>query len=233
LPHIREDGTIGLDDLPAFIQLLEAAFGDPDGVATAERKMREIKSKNRGFSQYYAEFKVIAAALDWNPSALRNALRMGLSEEITDTCTYSDMPETLPAFVTVCQKPDDQIRQRHAEQAVQTMEEEHVSHLPGPHRPQRLLRRLILQMLLDILDLNQCILAQARGGFQRRTGRRGLRTESVYIEVGSTTGRQNAQRGRRLRCLRRLEQKLWKYERRKVLRNRENIRSTQAGWRFG
>ena len=30
LPHVREDGTIGLEDLPAFIQLLEAAFGDPD-----------------------------------------------------------------------------------------------------------------------------------------------------------------------------------------------------------
>jgi hypothetical protein len=39
LPHIREDGTIGLEDLPAFIQLLEAAFGDSDRVATAERKM--------------------------------------------------------------------------------------------------------------------------------------------------------------------------------------------------
>jgi hypothetical protein len=30
VPHVREDGTIGLEDLPAFIQLLEAAFGDPD-----------------------------------------------------------------------------------------------------------------------------------------------------------------------------------------------------------
>jgi hypothetical protein len=42
LPHVQEDGTIGLEDLPAFIQLLEAAFGDPDRVATAKRKMREM-----------------------------------------------------------------------------------------------------------------------------------------------------------------------------------------------
>jgi len=84
LPHVREDGTIGLEDLPACIQLLEAAFGDPNQVATAERKMREIKPKNREFSQYYAEFQVIAADLDWNPSALRNALRMWLSEEMKD-----------------------------------------------------------------------------------------------------------------------------------------------------
>jgi hypothetical protein len=51
LPHIRENGEIGLEDLTAFIQLLEAAFGDPDRVATAERNMREIKQKNREFSQ--------------------------------------------------------------------------------------------------------------------------------------------------------------------------------------
>jgi hypothetical protein len=117
---VREDGTIGLEDLPAFIPLLEAAFGDPDGVATAERKMRAIKQKNREFSQYYAEFQVIAADLEWNPSALRNALRMGLSEEMKDSFTYSDMPEELPVFVTVSQKRDIQIRQRRAEKAAQS-----------------------------------------------------------------------------------------------------------------
>ena len=74
LQHIREDREIGLDDLPAYIQLLEAAFGVPNRVATAEQKMREIEQQNHEFSQYYAEFQVIAADLDWNPSALRNAL---------------------------------------------------------------------------------------------------------------------------------------------------------------
>jgi hypothetical protein len=74
--------------------------------------MREITQQNREFSQYYAEFQVIAADLDWNPSALRNALGMGLSEEMKDFFTYSDMPEELPAFVTVCQNRDNQIRQQ-------------------------------------------------------------------------------------------------------------------------
>jgi len=78
---------IGLKDQPAFIQLREAAFGDPDRVATTDRKMRDIKQMNCEFSQYYTEFQVIAADLDWNPSALRNALRMGLSEEMKDFFT--------------------------------------------------------------------------------------------------------------------------------------------------
>ena len=102
MPHIREDGEIGLEDLPAFIQLLEAAFEDPDRVATAERKMRQIKQNNRDLSEYYAESQVIAADLSWNPSALQNASRMGLSEESKDSFTYSDMAKELPAFVTVC-----------------------------------------------------------------------------------------------------------------------------------
>jgi hypothetical protein len=73
--------------------------------------MLEIKQKNPDFSQYYAEVQIMAADLDWNPSAVRNALRMGLSEEMKDSFTYCDMPEGLPAFVTVFQKRDNQIRQ--------------------------------------------------------------------------------------------------------------------------
>jgi hypothetical protein len=85
----------------------------------AERNMRAIKQKNWEFSQYYAEFQVSAADLDWNPSALRNALRSGLSEEMKDYFIHTDMPEDLPAFVTLCQKRDNQIRQRKAEIAAQ------------------------------------------------------------------------------------------------------------------
>jgi hypothetical protein len=71
--------------------------------------MKDIKQKNHEFSQYYAEFQVIAADLDWNPSALLNALRTGLSEEMNDSFTYSNMPEELPEFVSVGQKRDNQI----------------------------------------------------------------------------------------------------------------------------
>jgi hypothetical protein len=107
LPHVRENGEIDLGDLTAFIQLLGAAFGDPDRVATAEPNMREIKQMNRECSQYYAEFQVIAADLDWNPSALRNALRSGFSEERKNSFIHTAMPDELPAFVTLCQERDN------------------------------------------------------------------------------------------------------------------------------
>jgi len=44
---------------------------------------------------------------------------MGLSEQMKDSLTYSDMPDNLPAFVTVCQKQDNQVRQRRAEKVAQ------------------------------------------------------------------------------------------------------------------
>jgi hypothetical protein len=81
--------------------------------------MREIQQKLREFSQYYAEFQVISADLDWNPSALRNAVRSGLSEEMKDSFIHTNMPDELPTFVTLCQKRDNQIQQRKAEKAAQ------------------------------------------------------------------------------------------------------------------
>jgi hypothetical protein len=86
-------------------------------VATAERNIREIKQTNREFSLYYTEFQVIAADLYWNPSALRNPLRSGLSEEMMDSFIHTNMPDELPAFITLCQKRDNQIRQRKEEKA--------------------------------------------------------------------------------------------------------------------
>jgi hypothetical protein len=135
-PHVREDRTIGLEDLPAFIQLLEAAFGKPNQVATAKRKMRKINPMNCEFSQYYAEFQVIGGDLDWNPSVVRNVLRMGLSEKMKHSFTYSDRPEELPAFVMACQKGENQSPQGRAEMAAQNKETEIGFASPKPpHAP--------------------------------------------------------------------------------------------------
>jgi hypothetical protein len=119
IPHIEEDGTIGLEDLPSFVQLLEAAFGDPNQVATAEQKLWEINQRNCEFPQYYAEFQVIAANLDGNAWAQWNTLWLGLSEEMKDSFTYSDMHAELLAFLTVCPNWDKQNHQRRAVKAVQ------------------------------------------------------------------------------------------------------------------
>jgi len=77
LPHIHQDVTIGLGDLTAIL-LMEGAVGDPDHMATAECTVSEIKQNKHEFSQYYAEFQVIAADINWNRSVLRHTLCTGL-----------------------------------------------------------------------------------------------------------------------------------------------------------
>jgi hypothetical protein len=69
--------------------------------------MCEIIQKNHEFSHYNTEFKDIAADLDWDSSALWNRLRMGISEEMTDSFAHCNVPEELPLFVTVCQIRDN------------------------------------------------------------------------------------------------------------------------------
>ena len=60
MPYI-EDDRIDLDNLAELIGILETAFGDPERVATAERKLRSLWQANRDFSTYYAEFTRYAA----------------------------------------------------------------------------------------------------------------------------------------------------------------------------
>jgi len=81
--------------------------------------MREIQHNHSEFSQYYTEIDVIASDLDWIPSALRNAVPMGLCEDMKNSFKYSDMAEELLAVVMVCQKRDNQIRQQQAQKAAQ------------------------------------------------------------------------------------------------------------------
>ena len=70
-PHI-EDDRIDLDDLAELIDILETAFGDPDRVATSERKLRSLQQANRDFSTYYAEFTCYAVDTTWNEAAKRS-----------------------------------------------------------------------------------------------------------------------------------------------------------------
>lgn len=96
VPHVSDDWTLGLESLPAGIHLLETSFGDLHTLATGTGNGLEVKRKNSEFSQYNADFPVITPNLDWNPSALKNALRMGLSEEIKDSFWYTEIPDQPP-----------------------------------------------------------------------------------------------------------------------------------------
>ena len=64
-----QTGTITLPNIDSLIQILEAAFGNPNRYATAARKINSLRQGNKEFSSYYAEFQRYAADLDWNESS--------------------------------------------------------------------------------------------------------------------------------------------------------------------
>jgi hypothetical protein len=111
------NNTVGR--LTSFNTTPGSSIWGPQPSSHRQTEMREIQQTIQEFSQYCGEFPVITAVLDWDPSALLNAPRMGLSEQIKDSFTCSDMSEEPPAFVTVCQRWDNLIRQRRAERAAQ------------------------------------------------------------------------------------------------------------------
>ena len=104
-PHI-EDDRIDLDDLAELIGILETTFGDPDRVATAERKLRSLQQANRNFSTYYAEFTRYAADTNWNEAGKRSQLEEGLCHELKNDLIARDEPELFADFVTLLQKLD-------------------------------------------------------------------------------------------------------------------------------
>ena len=97
-------GTINLPNIDSLIQILEAAFGDPNRYSTAARKINSLRQGNKNFSSYYAEFQRYAANLDWNESAKKEALRKGMSEDLKrDMIHMQENPQTLVQFVTAIQ----------------------------------------------------------------------------------------------------------------------------------
>ena len=114
-PYILET-TIDFTNVTAILNVLEAAFGDPDRTGTAERKLETIKQAKRDFSTYYAEFSRHVANTQWNDAAKKTAFSRGLSNEIKDALTLADqVPEAYGEFASYLQCLDNRIRAREAE----------------------------------------------------------------------------------------------------------------------
>ena len=109
LPYVHPSG-VNLEDTKALIEVLETAFGDPDRVGSAERALETLRQGNRDFATYYAEFSRLIADVNWNSgTAIRHALRRGLSLELRQDLVHHDLPESLNEFVRLCQKLDNRL----------------------------------------------------------------------------------------------------------------------------
>ena len=110
-PHI-ENNFASIPDVDSLLLVLKAAYGDRDERGTAERELRALKQRNQDFATYYANFQRIMAILAWDESAMKAALKEGLSNEMKDAMVYIDKAPTLAELVEQLKKLDNKIRAR-------------------------------------------------------------------------------------------------------------------------
>ena len=64
-PHITAT-EIMLDNIPALLEILQTAFGDPDPQGTATRELKKLRQTNKKFSTYVADFIGPSAIVPWD-----------------------------------------------------------------------------------------------------------------------------------------------------------------------
>ena len=106
LQYVKAD-RIDLKNVEALINILEEAFRNPNCVAEAEAKLYSLQQGNHEFTSYYAEFQWYASEMKWDETAKLSALRRGLAYRLqNDLVTVDKEPETITAFVALCNKLD-------------------------------------------------------------------------------------------------------------------------------
>ena len=114
-PYILKT-TINFSNVAALLNVLEAAFGDPDRTGTAERKLESLKQANRDFCTYYAEFSRHVANTQRSDAPKKTALSRGLRNEIKDALAVANqVPDAYGVFASYLQRLNNRIRAREAE----------------------------------------------------------------------------------------------------------------------
>ena len=105
-----------LTSFPAFSQALESMFGDPDIVATAERKLRKLRmGENSQISRYLIDFSKFSTPLPWNDEVLCSQFYLGLPDRIKDQIALKGKPKTLQEMKDLAQVIDSRYWERHFE----------------------------------------------------------------------------------------------------------------------
>jgi hypothetical protein len=86
-------GITTFTNYEAFIVALGSAWDDPDAVATAERKLLNLKQGTEPCSVYHAKFSSLMAILKWDTPAQVSHFKRGLRDELKDLlCKHSACP---------------------------------------------------------------------------------------------------------------------------------------------
>lgn len=110
LPYIKE-GAIELENMTAFYELMENAFGDPNRKGTAQYVLQNLRQANQDFSSYLAEFNRHVQYTGWNEEAKKSFLQAGLSAELRYHLVIVDSEGMiLQKLIKTCLSIDNRLR---------------------------------------------------------------------------------------------------------------------------
>jgi hypothetical protein len=129
-----EEGTASglFQSFARFEEELARMFGDPNEVASAERKIRSLRmAEHHHASRYVTDFRRYSALTAWNDAALVSQFRTGLPDHILDELARRDDPITdLAELQRVVLRLDTRYWERRDEKARQERATRILS--PGP-----------------------------------------------------------------------------------------------------
>ena len=110
LPYIL-DGECQLPDYPDVLRVLERAYGDPNRVNNARKKLFQLKQQNKEFAVFYTEFQRLALEGEVQEDSQTTLLEAALSRELRNQLANVDAPDhNIHEFATFLQKLENKRR---------------------------------------------------------------------------------------------------------------------------
>ena len=112
--HPKENGTVvpWQESFELFVAELVTHWGDPDEVATAERKLTNLRQTGSA-AAYTAEFRRFAYIAKWDESALCHHYYHGLKDFIKDEiCKIASRPDNLEELISFAIRCDNRAHER-------------------------------------------------------------------------------------------------------------------------
>lgn len=104
-----------LNDYAEFKKLLQLTFGSHDQALLSATKIGSLRQGKRPLTAYAADFRELAADLDWNDSALIHQFRRGLNEDIKNLMINSATPAKLDDFISLAAQCDNRLYEHRLE----------------------------------------------------------------------------------------------------------------------
>uniref|UniRef100_A0A3B5PXF1 CCHC-type domain-containing protein n=1 Tax=Xiphophorus maculatus TaxID=8083 RepID=A0A3B5PXF1_XIPMA len=95
-----------------FLREFKLIFSQESDKTFISRELWKMKQGQRTVADFAIDFRIKAAASDWNAASLKSAYFHALNEQIKDELTTLDEPETLEELISLTIRLDNRIRSR-------------------------------------------------------------------------------------------------------------------------